>query len=112
MESEKSGVRKIVFRQSGGFAGLVRGAEIVLADLPGPERDELETLLTASELAARPSTAPTRSAARDVEQIEITFETDGGETRSTLSALELGETEAPLVAWLEQHARPLRRGEY
>ena len=105
-----SKVERIRYRQSGGFAGLVRGADVVLSDLPDAERARLEALIQASGLdASAPSARSERArAARDTEEIEI--EIDGGDAvaRHAFSELDLPEQVAPLVDWLKKKARPQR----
>lgn len=103
-------VEKVRFRQSGGFAGLIRGVEIALADLPPSVRARLEVLLQSSGLGA-PS-ARSRSArakaARDMEEIEIEIEHGGAVVCHTFSALDLPEKAAPLVEWLKKQSHPQR----
>ena len=107
-------LRKIRFLQTGGFAGLVRGCELVPEALDGKERDELLRLLRGSGLAegaaGRPTSAvrgPDRNRARDVIQYEIEIESVSGTVRLDLDDLDLPEKVAPLVAFLQRHARPV-----
>jgi hypothetical protein len=110
MTKPMSDVDKVLFQLSGGFAGVIRRAEVVLADLPEPDRARLDTLLQASGLEA--STTSARSAraskARDTEEIEIEIERGGKVTRHAFSELDLPETVSPLVDWLKKRARPQR----
>jgi hypothetical protein len=110
MADRTSGVERIRFQQSGGFAGLIRGADIALADLPPADRARLEDLIQASGLGA--SSAPGRSsraaAARDAEEIEIEIQRGGKSVRHAFSELDLPEKAAPLVEWLRKKARPQR----
>jgi len=105
-----SDVDKIRFRQSGGFAGVVRGVDIVLADLSDQDRDRLEALFKASGLdVPSPSSRSARArAARDMEEIEIEIERGRSVTRHAFSELDLPDPAGPLVEWLKKKARPMR----
>jgi hypothetical protein len=105
-----SDVDKIRFRQSGGFAGVVRGAEIVLADLPEQDRARLDALIRASGLDVPSTSGPSARAraARDMEEIEIEIERGRAVTRHAFSELDLPEPVTPLVEWLKKKARPHR----
>jgi hypothetical protein len=103
--------RRVRFRLSGGYAGLVRGADIALDQLAPAERARLQELIARSGLADPPH--PPRggeAAARDARHIDLELESDQGIAAHSLSELELPAAAAPLVAWLEEHAQPLRVG--
>ena len=103
-------VKRIRFRLSGGFAGVVRGADIKLADLPEAERARLEALIQASGLDApsRSARSARATAARDMEEIEIEVERGDAVARHSFAELDLPEKVAPLVEWLKKKARPQR----
>jgi hypothetical protein len=105
-------VRTVRFRQSGGFAGLVRGAEITLERLVPAERGRLERLIAESGLAEGPIPAPTErsAAARDVPQIEIEFEGEGGTAVCSVSEFDVPEAAVPLIDWLRARAHPVKLG--
>ena len=105
-----SDVDKIRFRQSGGFAGVVRGVDIVLADLSDQDRARLDALLQASGLDVPAISSPSARAraARDMEEIEIEIERGRSVTRHAFSELDVPEPAAPLVVWLKKKARPMR----
>ena len=97
---------KVRFRQSGGFAGLVRGAELDTASLPGPEAAELERLVAAARLA---STKRTAGRGADRQQYEIVVEREGApkvETRFGDDAL--SDELTALVAYLRARAKPIK----
>lgn len=105
-------IRKIRFRQSGGFAGFIRGCELVPETLDSRERAQLERLVERSGLAAKgeksAASAPKpASAARDQTNFEIEIETSSGTTRHELDDLDLPPEVAPLVTLLQKHARPI-----
>jgi hypothetical protein len=97
---------KVRFRQSGGFAGLVRGAELDTAALAGPEAAELERLVAAARLAST-----TRTAARgaDRQQYEIVVEREGApKVEARFGDDALSDELAALVAFLRARARPIK----
>jgi hypothetical protein len=105
-------LRKIRFRQAGGFAGLVRGCELSPGALGAKEGARLERLLRESGLAERPAATPAarglkRDSARDLIQYEIEVETASGTVRVELDDLDLPDKAASLVAFLQEHARPM-----
>jgi Emfourin len=107
-------LRKIRFRQTGGFAGLVRGCELAPKDLDTKEGARLERLLRQSGLAesapahpAAPAQGPDRDSARDLIKYEIEIESASGTARFELDDLDLSENVALLVAFLLKHARPM-----
>jgi hypothetical protein len=96
-------ISRIRFRQSGGFAGLVRGCELAGADLSAAHRRALARYLSAHTTAVTPS-----SAARDLQVYELEIDTDTGPMR-----LEFDESGVPaeltsLLERLESVARPMR----
>ena len=102
-------IRKIRFRQSGGFAGFVRGCELVPETLDSRERAQLERLVERSGLAAKDAASAPKpaSAARDQTNFEIEIETSSGTARHELDDLDLPPEVAPLVTLLQKHARPI-----
>lgn len=92
---------KIQFRQSGGYAGLIRGCDLDTSTLSKSEATQIEQLASAAQ-----ATAPTSSGA-DLTCYEIEI-TDGRRKKSlTLDDMSLTEETAPLVELLAQHAKPL-----
>src|SRR5260370_17440432 len=88
---------KVRFRQSGGFAGLIRGCELDSAELPDREAAELNQLLRQPPSEPRHST----EAARDLTQYELSVETPRG-TRT----LSWDDLSAPAPAALIELLRP------
>jgi hypothetical protein len=96
-------IRKVRFRQSGGFAGLVRGCDVAGSDLTDTDRRALERHVSAGSVPAAGATS-----ARDLIVYEIEVETGSGEVR-----LEFDESAVPadltaLVDTLAARARPMR----
>jgi hypothetical protein len=94
-------IRRVTFRQSGGFAGLIRGSELAGDDLSAGEKRVLERHLKA------PPGPQVASAARDQLIYELEVESDSGTAR-----LEFGEEGVPkdlasLVDSMASRARPV-----
>lgn len=77
-------IASVRFRQSGGFAGLIRGCEISGDQITAADRRALARYLKAR------AAAPARSEARDLLVYEIEVEADSGTVR-----LEFDEVGAP-----------------
>jgi hypothetical protein len=99
---------KVRFRQSGGFAGLVRGAELDTAALTGPEAAELERLVAAAPLASAKRTA---APGADRQQYEIVVEREGApKVESRFGDDALSDELAALVSFLRSRAKPIKPG--
>jgi len=97
---------KIRFRQSGGFAGLVRGCELSTTDLAADEAQELARLVQAAGLD-RVAPSPARGADRQTYEIAV----EGGTVPAAdvrFTDADLTDEIAALVAFLRARARPLR----
>jgi hypothetical protein len=103
-------IRKIRFRQTGGFAGLIRGVELKPEDLGSKERAQLERLVEKSGLAEKgkkKATAKPASSARDLTNYEIEIESASGTARVELDDLDLPPEVEPLVTLLQKHSKPM-----
>jgi hypothetical protein len=99
---------KVRFRQSGGFAGLVRGAELDTTALTGREAAELERLVAAAGLA---STKRTAARGADRQQYEIVVEREGApKVESRFGDDALSDELAALVSFLRSRAKPIKPG--
>ena len=96
-------INHIRFRQSGGFAGLVRGCEFAGTDLSGAHRRALESYLAAHKTAV---TAP--STARDLQVYELEIDTDAGSVRLEFDESSVPDELTSLMERLESVARPMR----
>lgn len=97
---------KVRFRQSGGFAGLVRGCELSAADLTADEAQELARLVQAAGLD-RVAPSPARGADRQGYEIAV----EGGNVPAAdvqFTDADLTDEISALVAFLRARARPLR----
>lgn len=97
-------ITKIRFRQSGGFAGLVRGSEVSTArDISAADQRALERLAQGSR-AASPAGA---SRARDLVVYEIELDTDEGQVRLEFDEANVPDDLAALVETLAKRAKPM-----
>lgn len=96
-------IRRVRFRQSGGFAGLVRGSEVAGDQLSTAHRRALERHVK----AARRTSPAGDSGARDLVVYELEVETDAGEVRLEFDEAGAPEDLAALVDDLASRARPM-----
>ena len=94
-------IRKIHLRISGGFAGLMRGAEIAAEDLSAEERRALDRHLAHGEVARA-------DGARDLLQYELEAETDSGARRISFDEMNTPDELAHLIHRLTARAKPIR----
>ena len=93
-------IRSVRFRVSGGFAGLIRGAELNAADLTAPEHLALERALAQAD-------ATRADRARDLLTYELDLDTDLGRRHLAFDELSAPVALADLVRRLAQRARPI-----
>jgi hypothetical protein len=93
-------IRKIRFRMSGGFAGLVRGADIEGRDLSVTERTALERLLKGKHDGHHDD-------ARDLLTYEMDVETDQGSRRLEFDEMSTPHPIAELIKRLIKKAHPV-----
>lgn len=98
------GINKIRLRQSGGFAGLVRGSEASAEkDITAAELRALERHAQGSRSASSAKT----SRARDLVVYEIELDTDEGQVRLEFDEENIPKDLAPLVKKLAKRAKPI-----
>lgn len=95
---------KVVFRQSGGFAGLIRGVELCTDDLPPEEARELCSLVQRSDL--RSTRGGSDDHWRDPQTYEISVETGEGVYEVTFDDSSIPAGAAPLLNFLKKRAEP------
>ena len=95
---------KIMFLQSGGFAGMLKGCTIDATDLAPDERQELESLIAASGLTE--SFDRFSETGRDLRHYEIVIEQAAAVRRIVCDDHSVPEATRPLVAFLSARARP------
>jgi hypothetical protein len=101
---------KLRFRQSGGFAGLIRGQEITAADLKPQELQRLERMLKESGLMERAdaSGARTPPTSADLVQYDLEFETSAGTKHVVLTDDDLDDKTEPLIQFLQKQSKPMK----
>ena len=101
---------KVRFRQSGGFAGLIRGQEITAADSSPEELQRLERMLRESGLAERAASGgastPPMSAA--LIQYDLEIETSAGTRHVVLTDDDLDARTQPLIEFLQKRSKPMK----
>ena len=93
-------IRKLRFRVSGGFAGVVRGTEVEAAVLAASERTALARLLSGSPAERAPG-------ARDLLTYEWDVDTDEGPRRVEMDEMNVPDDLADLVSKLARQSRPV-----
>ena len=96
---------KVRYRESGGFAGLSRGCEVDSASLPGEDARRLAALV--EQAAPDDVAAPSPPEARDLLGYEIVIESEARRTVLRFDDATIPERADPLLAWLQERARPL-----
>jgi hypothetical protein len=97
-------INKIHFRQSGGFAGLVRGSDVSdEKDISAADRRALERYAQGTR-AASPAGA---SRARDLVMYELELDTDAGHVRLEFDESNVPDDLAALVHKLAKRAKPM-----
>jgi hypothetical protein len=95
-------IQAILFRQSGGFAGLVRGCEVTLEEIGSIDRRALDWLATAH--AATPTLNP---GTRDQIVYELRVTTDAGLRQFEFDEFSVPEDLADLVERLVKQSHPI-----
>jgi hypothetical protein len=95
-------IKKVRFRQSGGFAGLVRGSEAAGKDITDAQRKALER--HARNVRAAPSEKSSR--ARDMVMYELDIDTDAGPMRLEFDDASVPDDLEALVKELSKRAKP------
>ncbi len=95
---------KLVFQQTGGFAGLVRGVELDTETLPPEEAAKLRSLVQQSDL--RSHRAGNESDWRDLLEYEIRVETGQGVHDVAFDDSNIPAGAAPLLDFLKGYSEP------
>lgn len=101
---------KVRFRQSGGYAGLIRGQDITAADSSPEDFRRLEQLLKESGLTERAAGggARTPSTSADLMQYDLEIETSAGTKHVVLTDDDLDDRTEPLVRFLQKGSKPMQ----
>lgn len=95
---------KVRFRQTGGFAGLVRALEMDASALPAAEAASLSALRGLHDAGGLTQTSPTT--ARDFTSYHVEIEDQGQTTRLSLTDQTIPECARPLLLFLRRNAKP------
>lgn len=95
---------RVMFTQSGGFAGLLRHTCLDVPGLPADERRSVEQLVASSGLTA--SWERFAAAARDLKQYEIIIAGDAAAIRICCDDRSLPAAARPLVEFLAARSVP------
>ena len=98
---------KIEFRQSGGYGGLITGTEINTDSLTAKEAAELQSLVEQSDILQAQNKQTPNSA--DLLQYQIIIKTEKGVRQVSYDDLSLPESAVPLLEYLQDRAKPIRR---
>jgi hypothetical protein len=93
---------KVSFRQSGGFAGLVRGVDLDTSKMDTDDAAELEKLVAASDIQGH--TSRRKQAARDLVQYEISID---HAARLTFDDHTIPTDVQPLLKYLRARSAPM-----
>ena len=98
---------KIRFRQSGGFGGLVLGCDLDTETLSKKDAAELVKLVAAAKL---PKLASRSGEGRDLNQYEITIDSDGDKAITSFDDMTIPKSVERLLEYLSSRAKavPLR----
>jgi hypothetical protein len=99
---------KVRFRQTGGFAGLIRGVELDTSTMPAHEAKALEACVVASRLRAGASKGPAQ--ARDLFHYQITVDTGDQVIHAAFDDATVPHSAGPLLEFLRTRAGPLSPG--
>ena len=95
---------RVSFRQSGGFAGLIRGCELETAAMPSEEADRLSTLVRRCLEGEAP--AENEGDSRDEMSYEIVIEEEGLPLRLAFSDRGVPPSTRPLLEFLRGRSAP------
>ncbi|NER24227.1 MAG: hypothetical protein F6J86_12900 [Symploca sp. SIO1B1] len=95
---------KITFRQSGGFAGLVRGCDLDTDSLNSNEAEQLETLVQQSKIMQTQSSSTPQ--ANDLRSYQFLIEAPVGKYQVSFDDMSLPEDVRPLLKYLQNRAKP------
>ena len=95
---------KITFRQSGGYAGLIKGCELDTDELPANEATAIKGWVKSSGILVLKSAHS--KAARDVFNYSIAIETSEGAHHVEVDDTTVPESLRPLLNYLRKRAEP------
>ncbi len=96
---------KVSFRQSGGFAGLIRGVDLDTTQMDEDAAQELEALVSASGFVGHKKART--HAARDLVQYEIKIEQDEHVSKCSFDDKTVPPDAQPLIKYLRAQSHPM-----
>ena len=96
---------KVSFRQSGGFAGLIRGVDLDTAQMDADAAQELEALVSASGIVGHKKART--HAGRDLVQYEIKIEQDEEISKRSFDDKTIPTDVQPLLKYLRSQSHPM-----
>jgi len=96
---------KVSFRQSGGFAGLVKGVDLDSSKMAADQGKQLEKLASASGIQG--NTSVRTQAARDQFQYDIRIEQNNTVSQLSFDDHTVPAAVQPLLAYLKPQAKPM-----
>src|SRR5882757_6245560 len=96
---------KVSFRQSGGFAGLVKGVDLDSSKMAADQGQQLEKLAAASGIQG--STTARSQVARDLMQYDIRIEQNSQVSKLSFDDKTVPPTVQPLLTYLKSQAHPM-----
>jgi len=97
-------IQQLRFRQSGGFANVIRGVDVAAGDLTAAHRRALTRFANAKSSDSTETRSPTM---RDQIVFELTLTTDAGTRRLEFDEMSFPAGLGPLVLWLKERSRPV-----
>jgi len=96
---------KVGFRQSGGFAGLIRGVDLDTSKMDATQARELEELVAASGIQG--SASAHSQTARDLFLYGITIDDNNHAASVSFDDSTIPSAVQPLLKYLKAQARPI-----
>ena len=96
---------KVSFRQSGGFAGLVKGVDLDSSNMAADQGQQLEKLAAASGIQG--STTARLQVARDLMQYDIRIEQNSQVSKLSFDDKTVPPAVQPLLTYLKSQAHPM-----
>lgn len=98
---------KVIFRQSGGYAGLILSCELDTSSMEAREAQALQSLVERSGFPRWETMGGRTPQAADLTNYEITVETDKSIYKIAFDDLTIPENILPLLEYLKACAKPL-----
>lgn len=101
--NDKSTLLTVAFTQSGGFAGINKGVEIIFADLAPSAQQKLQKLVEESDILKSADIKKLNQSARDVFVYGFKVNTDKGMHQAQFDDTTMPDQYRPLMEFLRDH---------